>query len=144
VIFDSYFRLFRTNGRRPETKSHLATNAGKLVNPPVLPRNRTPERTSFWEDQETELEEKDGFLGELSLIPFGILFTAGSQSIRAGYDAWKDDRDPGRHFDDRYLQAVIRSKKSKNSRLRQKSVGAPDIDPQPELREKRLEESASV
>jgi hypothetical protein len=82
-----------------------------------------PERPSFWDEQESfETSENEEFVGDLLMMPFQLMFTVGAQMTIAGFDAWKDDRDPGRNVDDRYQQAAVRLRDAKSSRLREKSI----------------------
>lgn len=133
-LLASGFEVSAQDERRPESKSRpnptATKRAGKPTNPPILPPVRMPERNTFWDEQETESEENKELAVGLMMIPFEILFSdaaqsifsAGSQSVHAGYDAWKGYRDPGRNVDDRYTQAAIRLRDAKNPHLRRKAI----------------------
>lgn len=101
-----------------------------------------PERPSFRDEPAApEWSENDELTGELLSIPFQLLFSAGAQASIAGFDAWKDYRDPGRNVDDRYLQAAIRLKDAKSARLRQKSIVELTSIPDPSAAKNDLKKS---
>lgn len=129
AVVSSHSAAFAQAERRPETKSRpspaVSRKQGTPANPHILPPVRMPERRSFWDEPAApEPSENEELAGELLSIPFQMLFSVGAQATMAGFDAWKDYRDPGRNVDDRYLQAAIRLKDAKNPRLRQKSIVA--------------------
>lgn len=90
-----------------------------------------PEVSVVWDEPEPEFDSNAELAGDLISIPFEILFSLGSQSILAGYDSWKEIGDPGRNISDPYLQAAIRLRDAKSSRLRERSVEAMTSIPDP-------------
>ncbi len=146
AVLPSHSVAFPQAERRAVTKSRPAPAASRKqrspANPPILPPVRMPERPSFWDEPAApELSENEELAGDLLAIPFHILFSVGAQASIAGFDAWKDYRDPGRNVDDRYLQAAIRLKDAKNPRLRQKSIVALTSIPDPSVAKTDLKKS---
>lgn len=136
AVLTAHSAAFAQVERRSEPKSRpssaVARKQGTSANPPILPPVRMPERPSFWDEPAApEPSDNEELAGDLLMIPFQILFSVGAQATIAGFDAWKDYRDPGRNVDDRYLQAAIRLKDAKNPRLRQKSIVALTSIPDP-------------
>jgi len=115
--------------RRPEPKPKSPPAAsplpGRPAQSPILPPVRMPEDPSYRDAQESfQASENEELVGELLMMPFQLMFHVGAQETIAGFDAWKDYRDPGRNVDDLYLQAAIRLRDAKCARLREKSIAA--------------------
>lgn len=133
-------------GKRAETKSRptrqVSPHPARPPSPSIPPPVRMPERPSFRDEPAApELSENEELADEMLSIPFQLMFFFGAQASIAGFDAWKDHRDPGRNVDDRYLQALIRLKDAKNPRLRQKSIVELTSIPDPSAAKNDLKKS---